>query len=119
MANTQHPKTARAGAGAIVGTQMQATSAHTTSALATRNIHATVLFMSPIIRPFAFFGRWHGFACHRPHPERLLSDSLQRIPVRDRRGGLPVEDGLRESLEYSFLYPVLHRPHVEIGRAHV
>ena len=64
MANTQHPKTARAGAGAIVGTQTQATSAHTTSALATQNIHATVLFMPPLYDPSRFLADGTGSQDH-------------------------------------------------------
>lgn len=73
MASTQHPKMARAGAGAIVGTQTQATSAHTTSALTTRNIHATVLFMAPIIRLFTFLAGDTGSRA----ASRALSGSCQ------------------------------------------
>lgn len=73
MASTQHPKMARAGAGAIVGTQTQATSAHTTSALTTRNIQARVLFMPPLYDPSRFLADGTGSQDHAV--SRILHDS--------------------------------------------
>ena len=73
MASTQHPKMARAGAGAIVGTQTQVTSAHTTSALTTRNIQARVLFMPPLYDPSRFLVDGTGSQDHAV--SRILHDS--------------------------------------------